>query len=138
MAFNCPRCQSENTQKLSMLHELGTSIIDTATVGGGVGSHGSLGVGAANTTGTSQTKLAQKYAPPKKEPVLGAFFGCAFLGLIASIFFSGVAFLIGAVLGVFAAYAGYKKNKEEYPAKLRQWQSQFLCLRCENLFVPHE
>jgi len=45
MSFACPKCHSENTQKLSIIYGAGTSGVDLRTVGAGVAS--GLGVGAA-------------------------------------------------------------------------------------------
>ncbi|MBF0293538.1 MAG: DUF4339 domain-containing protein [Nitrospinae bacterium] len=88
--YSCPKCKSDNVQRVEILYNSGitNTATKTAAIGAGIsgGSIG-LGVGGATTKGTSLTQLAELLAPPKGNkpvakiapvPAVGAFiFGCA-------------------------------------------------------------
>ncbi len=133
MSFACPKCHSENTQKLSIIYGAGTSGVDLSTVGAGVAS--GFGVGAAATTGKTQSHLAKKYAPPQKIDLFGPTVALLVIGGFLSIFFDAIAFYIAAGIAVFFVIRAVKHNTKEYPAKFAAWDRKFLCLRCENVFV---
>jgi len=134
MSLNCPKCNSENTQKLSITYQGGISNNQSEIVGLGVGR--GIGGGVATATGTSITDLAQRYAPPAKKSLSLTHVGLIlFVGLILSGFFS-FSFLIAIaiVIGIYISNA--KHNSEVFPAEFAEWDGKFLCLRCENVFTP--
>ncbi|WP_410498126.1 hypothetical protein [Chitinibacter sp. S2-10] len=130
--YNCPKCQCENTQKLSIIHSHGTSNIETTTAGAGLGGGGLAG-GAAKTSGTSQSNLAKKYEPPQKQSLFALIVTCTVIGFIASFFWGPLLYAFVA-LGIYLAYLAYKENKNEFPIKYAKWNASFLCMRCENVF----
>ena len=73
MELTCPNCNSDNTQRLSAVFENGISTVNNKTHGVGLGlGRGGLAIGAAgaSTSGTSQTVLSQRAAPPDRKPYL--------------------------------------------------------------------
>jgi hypothetical protein len=132
MSFACPKCHSENTQKLSIIYGAGTSGVDLSTVGAGVAS--GLGVGVAATTGKTQSGLAKKYAPPQKIDLFAPTVALLVIGGFLSIFLGAVAFYIAVGIAVFFVFRAVKHNTKQYPAEFAKWNKKFLCLRCENVF----
>jgi len=66
--WQCPKCDSENVQKLSVIFSEGTTSTRQGMMGLGIG--GSGAIGGAVGGGTSSTTLAKSVAPPTapKEP----------------------------------------------------------------------
>lgn len=155
MTFACPNCASEHTQKISIAHSSGTSIIGATTVGVSVGTGD---VGVASTQGLSQTALAQSLAPPSKRstaaPYGNALTGGCFLWLvgyflIAAIFglkdqgletLAGILLPVAFGVAILVAIVQYREarqyNEETYPAEYKEWDAKFVCLRCAHVFQP--
>ena len=113
MELTCPNCNSDNTQRLSAVFENGISTVNNKTHGVGMGlGRGGLAIGAAgaSTSGTSQTVLSQRAAPPDRKPYLVP------LGWI---------------------YRAAQYNAKTWPVQVEQWQRSFLCHRCHHVFVPN-
>ena len=74
--MKCPKCVSEDCQRLEVVFEGGTQNINTTSRTSGAGITGGASMGGAlahtKTTGTSQSTLAQKASPPQKQK-LGVF-----------------------------------------------------------------
>ena len=159
-----PKCAGESTAKLSAIHEQGTSsIAATSThVGVGVTSAGLIpAVGVSATTGVQQSMLAERLAPPAQRTV-GSFgsvaaavlFGPPVLAAILSIgigFFSdhsistgqtlfqaawGVLLVMTVAGLIIQAKENMKFNKTEWPCLRAEWESQWACLRCGQVFTP--
>jgi hypothetical protein len=152
MAINCPKCESENVQRLSIIHSEGTSEINTTSTSVGMSgnSSGGISTGTARTrtSGTQQSALAMKANPPAKEksPIM-QFIATSIFGLI-------VGFIVQAVLGegflgtlaFFGAWGGlsywgftravkaHNWNKDEWPALKEAWDHRWMCMKCGNLF----
>lgn len=62
-AYQCPQCGSDNTQRLSVIHEQGTSQGKIS----GMSISSDLSVGVGGGTIGHQSELAKKFAPPKLE-----------------------------------------------------------------------
>ena len=141
----CNKCNSENTQKLNVIYENGTNNISTnsKTVGAGFGGRG-FGIGRAstNTSGTSQSTLAQKVSPPQKISyflavfvmLLGAIFLCnvyefsvkdSIFGLIAIL-------LLGFGIKIFRV--NYRYNSNTFPKKYMEWTKTWHCNKCGNIY----
>lgn len=104
----CPKCQSENTQKISLIIEQGT--IETEgqsnTFGSAIGSDGSYASGSSRTiiNTSSQSQIAKKLEAEIDEyrkkvggsPIMGAYVLLLFIGIPLFI------------------YAGYKANSFFY------------------------
>lgn len=145
MDLNCPKCHSENTQRLSQAFENGLSHINTASkgVGIGVGPDGiGVGVGGAKTSGTSQTAASQRAAPPAKmtylNPLIGIFVmalvGVLFAGIIWKPlgFFAQLFWVVGSIAYIYRAY---QFNAKTWPLLLQDWQNTYVCKRCDHAFL---
>lgn len=135
MKLECPKCGSENTQKLSLAVEAGTFSSNSFSFGiGGAGT--SMGVLGASTSGASTSKMAQKFAAPEKMPVIGGFLAIMLLAAIAAFFFGGIAITVGFWIGVVAAILALAYNLTSFPREFAEWNAKFLCLRCAEVFTP--
>lgn len=141
--LNCPSCNSDTTQRLSVIYEHGMSDVNTSskTAGLGIG-RGGLGVGLAKTKtkGTSQTAMSQKASPPPKKMFLKPL-GLIFVGYIVLSFFVGnskvFAGLVGfSWLGGSAAWIAFaiNYNMKKWPPLKVIWDDSFLCNRCNHMF----
>ena len=68
--LNCPKCKSENTQKLSAIVDSGTSRSQSnsiGSVGGVVGTTPAFGITNSTTSTVTQSNLAKKLAAPRKK-----------------------------------------------------------------------
>ena len=64
--MQCPKCGSENCQRLEVMYELGTQDINTVSRSAAIGSvagRGAAGIGSTTTEGQSQTRMAEKASP---------------------------------------------------------------------------
>lgn len=162
MEYNCNKCGSSNTQKISAIVSGGTShghSTSSATTVGMVDGNLAVAGTKGSTYTTMKTELAKKLAMPTKRTeswiFYGLFFGGGFAwigGAIAG--FIGVMIFnsaIGSISALIAAvcifshcvrhYRNSAKNNEkynrlEYPQAKTQWNLGFYCHRCENVFVP--
>lgn len=133
----CPKCGSDNTQRLQVVHEHGTQNISTtsSTVGGGYG--GSFGAGAAHTKtdGTSQSTMAQKAAPPAKK-TLGIFIGMIFIGLLC--FNGGWGWIVFGLLLIAGGGFGIKDavafNGNQWPQLFKTWEESWVCNKCGHFY----
>ena len=84
--LNCPKCNSENTQKLSAIVDSGTSHSQSVSVGsfgGSFGGSAGFGTTSSTTNTTTQSTLAKKLAAPRKRATVLLLIGFGFLMLIA-------------------------------------------------------
>lgn len=132
--LSCPRCGSENTQKLSLAVQAGTSTVTTASALVG-GSSGHFGQGLAITGGTSASQLAKEYAEPRRKmvflPILLALPAAAFLALFH--WFIGLVILMPFLL---KGWVNFSYNRMVQPQRHAEWNAKFICLRCANVFQP--
>jgi hypothetical protein len=133
MDLSCPQCKSDNTQKLSLLVEGGTSKISTTTFGVG-GAAGHMAVGGASTKGVSVSKLAEKQAAPTKVPVISGSLAILFVAWLISVFAGPTAMTIGYVLVAAVVVFGWRYNWTKYPSEYAEWDKKFICMRCSNVF----
>lgn len=155
--MKCPKCESENTQRLEVAFNNGTQNISTTSNTAGVGfSGGRIGVagGVTTTSGQSQSVLAAACAPPAaksdKGPsaalVLGLFFPC--LPMVFTVMFGGSLSLglLGMTLGSLVVFspvwgAGLyllrsrsKYNKQVWPPLYRHWCESWICHKCGGIY----
>ena len=137
----CNNCNSENTQKLSLIYENGTNNISANSITVGFG--GGIGIASTDTSGISQSILAQKNSPPKKNSYLlavfvmglGVIFLCNVYGLtIKSTVFALVGmFLLGFGIKIFRV--NYKYNSSIFPKKYLEWTKTWHCNKCGNTYL---
>ena len=141
--LTCPKCKSENTQKLSAIVDSGTSRSTShsvGAVGGTVGGSAAFGTTSSTTNTLTQSNLAKRLSAPAKKKTILVLVGFAFLMLLAWGMF-------GKFLGTLAAgglgYWGfiiYTKNVAYntvvWPGLFEQWNQSFYCHRCETVFKP--
>jgi hypothetical protein len=139
--MNCPKCNAENTQKLSAIVDSGTSHSQSVSVGsygGTVGGAAQFGTTSSSTTTTTQSVLAKKLAAPRKKATVLLLVGFAILALIVwGMFGKFLGIIPAAAIGYFA-WIKYVKNcaynAAEFPKLLDTWNRSFYCHRCENVF----
>jgi hypothetical protein len=140
--FSCPRCGSEDGRKFSIIHAHGLSVVDSITLGAGVGTGGDAAVGVAPTSGTHQTNLSKAVAPPTERPV-GV--GCSILFGLALMAFFGIAappsllllapFFIGTMVKLKKNDSAARAwNATEYPALKAKWERSAMCMRCGEVW----
>jgi F0F1-type ATP synthase membrane subunit c/vacuolar-type H+-ATPase subunit K len=140
MEFNCPKCQSDNIQRLSVIFEGGLSDINTKTHGTGVGvGRGGLGVGfgSAKTSGTAQTAASKRASPPAKKEYLKPIFGIFVLCVLVTLVGLPQELFIFTWLAISGwwAYTANKYNSETWPPLFETWSNSYLCNRCNEIFT---
>lgn len=162
MEYNCNKCGSVNTQKISAIVSGGTShghSTSRATTVGVVDGNLAVAGTQGTTSTTTKTALAQKLTMPTKRTESWIFYGLFIGGGFAWVGGAIVGFLgvmifnsaIGAISAFIAAICIFihcmkhyrdsakrnaKYNELDYPNAKRQWDLSFYCHRCENIFVP--
>ena len=144
MELACPKCTSGEVRKLAMIYNEGLSIINTQTVGSGVGvGRGGMafGGGSATTTGRQQTALSKQAAPPSKKHAILWSGLAVIMGIWTFTSFFPISFGSFLLLGLTAlavrfALKAFQFNREEYPGMYARWEQSFMCNRCGEVFVP--
>ena len=142
--LNCPKCSSDNTQKLSAIVDGGTSHSrsqSVGSVGGSFGGRAGFGMTSSTTNTQTQTTLAKKLSAPRKKAtvllLIGFFFLICFVWAILPKFVG----LLGALALGYYAFTRFKKNSayntDVWPGLFKTWEESFYCHRCENVFVPN-
>ena len=144
--MNCARCGSQETQRFAMVYQAGTQQVHTYSHSAPYFSWAAItGIGGVvtNTDGAVSSLLAEKTMPPQKQPM-----GFAALMLILAVLLIAAGLrlehleiaIVGAVMLMIAIYQGWQShcyNARQWPDLYRQWQHQWICLRCGNTFyVP--
>lgn len=160
--YNCNKCGSSNTLKISAIVSGGTShghSTSSATTVGVV--DGNLAVagtkGSAYTT--MKTELAKKLAMPTQRTESWIFYGLfigggfawtggAIVGFLGVMIFNSAIGFISALIAAVCIFShcvkhyrnsaknNEKYNRLEYPQAKAKWNLGFYCHRCENVFVP--
>lgn len=126
--WRCPRCNSDNIQKLSVIHAAGTAT--NSSVGAGFGLMGGAGaMGMASGTGISETNLARLARPPR----------CAWanpiLILVCVVLASSVLGLAGffGSLSIWIALGLIERSV--LAPRIELWQRSYFCNRCGRIFA---
>jgi len=140
VSMQCNKCGSENTQRLQVAFEGGTQDISATSHTAGVGSiGGKLGLSGAvtKTSGTQQSVLAQKAAPPPKAPLKPGV-GLIVFGLIMMSFVGGfwfVTFGLASIAGGgYMIFKAQQFNSKEWPALYQRWLESWLCHKCGHIY----
>lgn len=140
--MKCPKCESDNTQRLEVAFQGGTQNISTSsnTTGIGISGGGRIGLGLAKTktSGQSQSILAQQASPPAKKsfkwPGIGAFVGVMILNTAN---YQVVQSLVGlAIVGLsgYLIYTRIQFNSKEWPGLYRHWSESWICHKCGDIY----
>jgi len=141
--MNCPRCSSDNTQRLEVIFEQGTSHLDATSTTKVRPAFGGFATGKAKTrtTGVSMSRSAQKAAPPLKNryktPGIAVLIGIFMMGYSLHPF-NTIFFLIGLVVGViggFLLYQAIHYNTKLWPAAYEGWTKSWMCNKCGSIFA---
>jgi len=141
--MKCNKCKSSNVQKYQVIHEQGTSNINLGsnTVGGGVGFGGGLrggvGLGRTNTSGKSQTIIAEKTQPPKDLRFAPAV-PLLVIGLLFYAFDNSsfrYIFLIYCILAFILFIFFVVRASEVLEKNHNEWLNTWYCNKCGNSFV---
>ena len=134
--MRCTKCRTQNTQRLSVAFENGTSEISTTSSPSGLFQDGHY----QTTTGTLQTGLARNAAPPKKwgygascVPIFIGFW-IALLGHMLAV---GAQFFVGLLIvgfGFFMFRIIFVHNRKSWSREYKIWSETWLCLKCGNQF----
>ena len=139
--MKCPKCNSENTQRLEVVYDNGTHDINTKSKSSGIGfGRGGIGfgLGSTKTSGKSVSGSAQKAALPSKKS-----FKYQIIGLIAGVYTIGSAgsslgFKIAGVAVIAAsAYVFYKNityNSKVFPNLYQTWLNSWFCTKCGSIY----
>jgi hypothetical protein len=137
--MHCPKCSSDNTQRLEVIYESGTQQIRTVsnTVGGGGAGSGPFGGGAVtSTTGTQQTASAQKASPPTKKSYVGPIL----LAVVSVpvVFNPSFEYFLFAAPAMGLAYWLWRRasdyNTNVWPGLKKIWLDSWMCNRCGNIY----
>ena len=137
--MQCTKCNSDNTQRLEVVFENGTQNINTNSHSAGAGFGGSFGVGGVTTktSGTSQSIVGGKAAPPPEKsykwPAIFMFIGFCFAGSGAGFTSYAVGLPIIAIGGFFG-YRAFQYNSTEWPPLYQLWQESWLCNKCGTIY----
>lgn len=152
--LSCPKCGSEQTQKITSVVAGGTSISSSRTSGVGVGAVGgttAVFATGATTRGHQQTVLAQKLAQPQRVSMLKFWalaLVAAVLAMIPAVFLSEMGFNFLALVALIAMQIWFWRwavkrssmlldyNENIYPRDIVTWRKGYFCHRCESVFVP--
>ena len=136
--MQCTRCKSDNTQRLSVIYQSGTQQISTTsnTFGGGVGTGFGVGSATTSTSGTAQSYLAIKAAPPTKKSFKRALI-FMFLWLLGFFYkeISFILFLPFLAAAIFFAYKSFRYNSNQYPALRQAWLMSWHCNKCGMVYA---
>lgn len=146
MSCTCTKCSSDNVQRLEVLYEHGTQNINTSsdTVGVGIGSGFGGGGAKTTTSGTAQSKIAQKAAPPASKTyrawIITIAIGALWFYLYANTsMFHAVNFIIFGVIlvgiGGFGCYKAFSYNKNQYVELYEKWLKAWMCNKCGHIFI---
>ncbi len=146
-AYRCPDCGCDDTQRLSLAYDQGTS--RTGLFGVSVSTDGSLGVGGGSIA--RQSDLIKKLAPPKLERdsktraiqvllvVAGAFATLLFVCAGGELILVGLAALTLFGMAIFVTVKGEPRRVElhkEWQRQVAIWDRTFFCKRCGQNFIP--
>ncbi|MBR1552633.1 MAG: hypothetical protein IJ631_01315 [Schwartzia sp.] len=143
--FRCPQCHSENIQSYELIYSQNVSSSKGSSTGVGLTTNGKIGVGTANTSGTSITNLGKSVAPPAKKGLGGC--GCflwlaVIFGLLLFFMGSSGSRIVGIILAGACVWLGTemdkrdkKWNEEEYPKLLDEWKHSYMCMKCGHRFT---
>ena len=134
MNLQCPKCESESTQKLSLAVEGGTFNTSGKTIGVGVGGSGVGAFGGASKE-KSVSKTAEKYAEPEKLPTIQGPLAIMLVAGVCSLFLGSGAITVGLWIAVAAMVMCFLNNVFSFPKQHAAWDAKYICQRCAHVFT---
>lgn len=138
MFYSCPSCGSENTQKISILYDSGTSKSAAAGVAFG---GGAMGIGALS--GYTRSSLAASISPPQKRSSSTLIFGIMVMTVFCAALLASsgwlcvlVVVIIGVAASILVWIGNNRDNKRYFEPEFSEWGKRFFCLRCGRIFLP--
>jgi hypothetical protein len=143
--LRCPQCGSDDTRKVSLVYGEGTSSISGSVRTYGRSSDGGTGYSFGNLSGSQQTELSRRLAPPAQKQHSPRAVAALFVTLMVVSFVVltnggtpvGV-MAIGLPIAFLAFYAANGDtrawNETELPKLRAEWERKFLCRRCGVVF----
>lgn len=138
--MKCPKCESENTQRLEIAFHNGTQNVSSSTrsTGIGIGSGGKIGLGfgKAKTSGQAQSILALQAAPPAKK----SYKWTAIVAILGVIIFTqgtvGGILTALVVIGIsgYRLYSIFQFNSQEWPKIYQHWAESWICHKCGDIY----
>lgn len=152
MNIECPKCNSTEFTKLSLIYASGFSNLEARSRGWGLlfGNGGAdVALGSFRTKGEIQTRLSQRVSPPHKWSYWKIMVG-GLIGLLIFEFILGnvdtflrmggnfnqqLAWLGYSYLGVVASAlcVAFWYNHSVIPKRHRVWDRSFMCRRCGHV-----
>jgi hypothetical protein len=142
--MNCPKCDSPDIRKFSVIYESGTTVGDFSGGAVGVSGDGGLAGGILAGSSGSQTLLAKRVTPPQSHT--GAVFVIAIVAAIVT--YIAVNKLSDGSLGLgFGAFTLFmvlfaalllilnSSLVRSLPARKKLWENSWLCMKCGYAFV---
>jgi hypothetical protein len=142
--MKCPKCESENTQRLEVALHGGTQNISTSSNTVGIGGGGKIGGAFTKTSGQSQSVLAAACAAPAKKsykwPAISVLLGVFPTVMVGA---SGIASglgssFIGALpfigIGGYLLYSRYQFNSKKWPSMYQHWRESWICHKCGVIY----
>jgi hypothetical protein len=141
MKNHCPKCQSSDTRKVSVIYEM-----ETKGLGGITYSGSGLGVGF----GVNQSMLGQKLAPPRMPSHVGIIIGgLLFIFIILLIINGAFSWNLSAATNLFLLFilaiglisiVVNLTNKDAVVHKkdMDIWNKNWFCSRCGSTFIVEE
>lgn len=141
--MNCPSCKSDNTQRLEVIYEQGTSNV-SATSKTKIRPLFSIipsATAKTKTKGISITKSAQLASPPMKASYLPPAAGLI-VGLAITIWQLGSKYHIALIiLGLVALlgsawllYIFIRYNLKRWPNEYATWKKSWMCNKCGVIY----
>ena len=146
--YICPKCHSENIQRLSIAFKEGHTNVNVHSENDSWTNHKEY-----ITTGVQETDLAASIAPPKRESYKDAIIGVGILYIIAwliilfllpkglspfteNIICWGINLLFAFIL--FSDLKGVYNQNKTYPQRVDEWMNSWICKKCGHVFVKYD
>jgi hypothetical protein len=135
--MQCPKCHSENTQRLEVVYQSGTHNISTNSETVGASYSGRIGAGAAHTetSGTSQSMLAGKASPPPKQ-TMGFAIVMVIVGVLClqgGVMWKLIGLLVGGG-GIYFIHLARQFNSQVWPELYQTWLESWMCHKCGTIY----
>lgn len=129
----CPDCGSEEWKSARLVHKEGLSSSKSSTVGIGVSSGLSIGLGGASTSGLAQTEISKLATPPSSFRMTGL----CLAGILATGIFGFAAsgwWWLTAIFAILLVPVYLAESKEDDLTTAR-YEKTRMCTRCGKFYI---